>query len=125
MNYWDYIWEILISLLVIIFLFVFMDDKMKKTNIRSTFSYILSRVLFTLISTLYIIFLNYINARYLITISFPLLSFFCGMIFYDEKFSLKLFFSSCYSAILFASDCIAAFLPNIFFKTLVTDLLIV
>ncbi len=121
----EYFWEILINLLESSFFYIFIEDKMKNAYRFTQKRFKLIMLLYIFLDSINTSILNYYQISYSIsyTIAFFIFLFFT-IIFYKEKLSLKIFFSSIFLAILFASDTIATALLQFIFQPEVTDTLV-
>lgn len=124
MLIWEYVWELLINLLESSFFYVFIEDKMKNSYRFTQKKYKLIMLLYILLDSINTSILNYYKISYSISYTITFITFlFFTIIFYKEKLSLKIFFSSIFLAILFASDIlIPTFLQFVFHVELTTVL---
>lgn len=119
------IWELLINIIESSFLVIFMEDKFKNNDKFPKRLNVFLNTIFILVNSICITVCNYLNLRYEATvILFFIITFVYTLVFYDYKISGKLFFASLFIGIVFASDCISSFLPQLFFNTLVSDILV-
>lgn len=117
MQAWEYTWEIIINLLESLFGLIFIEDKLKHSNRFATKTSMLFKISYIILDSINTSIMNYLQIHYAICY---IIAFFVFLIFthifYTEKTTLKLLFSSIYLAIIFASDIIATLTIQFFFQ---------
>lgn len=119
------LWEILTNLIESSFFYVFIEDKMKNSYRFSKKGLKILMFLYIILDSINTSILNFFQINYAISYTIAFFTFLVfTLIFYKERLSLKLLFSSAYLAILFASDTTATALLQLISPSDITATLV-